>query len=151
MLDETVFRTENIPAPDRFEYWRDHMSRMYTPVEANSDQTKDFPASQRILNLNTVRLWITEHPPVTLHRTPKLIRESDPELYNLSMPLRGNMKVTGSNHSASYAPHDLALQETSRPHSMQAITSHTQERIFLEWGCSSPEHCSHCQKPELAN
>ncbi|WP_448330501.1 AraC-like ligand-binding domain-containing protein [Streptomyces sp. DSM 41534] len=129
MLDEAVFQTKNIPPGDRFEYWRDHMSHTYTPVEIDSSHATDFSASQRILNLGTVRLWVTQHTPMTVRRTPQLIRESDPELYHLSLPLRGAMKVAGPDRSAAYAPYDLALQDTSYPQSMQATANHSQERV----------------------
>ncbi|MFG2093955.1 helix-turn-helix domain-containing protein [Streptomyces sp. NPDC048612] len=122
MLTERLFQTDGLPPKDRFDCWRDHVSQTYT-AEVESDHAGDFAASQRILDLGGVRLWTVEHPSMTLRRTQKLIQQSDPGLYHLSLPLTGTMSHSGPDHEAEYERYDLVLHDTSRPHLMRAITS----------------------------
>ncbi|MFJ9590393.1 AraC-like ligand-binding domain-containing protein [Streptomyces acidicola] len=129
MLIETAFSTRDVLAPDRFSCWREHISQTYMPMDVEGDNTADATASQRILALGSLQLWTMEHSPMTLRRTQKLIQQSDPELYHLSLNLRGKMGLTNSDHEAEYAPYDLVLHDTSRPHLIRAITSHGEETI----------------------
>ncbi|MEU9763511.1 AraC family transcriptional regulator [Streptomyces sp. NPDC047987] len=130
MLTEKAFRTQDVLASGRFDCWREYVSQTYVPAEVDSDHAADFAASQRILALGAVQLWTMEHPPMTLRRTRKLIRRSDPELYHLSLPLRGTMRLTSPDHEAHYEPYDLVLHDTSCPHLMRAITSHGEGTIL---------------------
>ncbi|MFD0346258.1 hypothetical protein ACFQ0M_09590 [Kitasatospora aburaviensis] len=69
MLTERVFRTEAVPAADRFDYLCEHISSMYAPAEVRREDMANFPAESRALDLGGVQLWTKEHP-LTLHRTP---------------------------------------------------------------------------------
>ncbi|MGW3496492.1 AraC-like ligand-binding domain-containing protein [Streptomyces sp. NPDC001020] len=124
MLLERTIHTEDVLGPDRFDCWREHASRSCAPAEVESDHAADFVASLRVLVLGPVQLWTTEHPPMALRRTQKLIQQSDPEAYLVSLPLRGTMRLTDSDREADYEQDDLVLQDTSRPHHVQTITGH---------------------------
>ncbi|MEU0007951.1 helix-turn-helix domain-containing protein [Streptomyces sp. NPDC006314] len=130
MLIETAFHTGDVRVPERFACWREHISQSYVPVEVEGDSTVDVTASQRVLSLGAVQLWTMEHSPMTLRRTRKLIQQCDPGLYHLSLPLRGTMGLTSSDHEAEYERYDLVLHDTSRPHLMRAITSQGQDTIL---------------------
>lgn len=130
MLIEKAFSTQDVLTSDQFDCWREHVLQTYVPAEVDSDDTADFSASQRILTLGAVELWTMEHSSMTLRRTRRLIRRSDPGLYHLSLPLRGTMSLTSPGHEADYEPHDLVLHDTSRPHLMRAVTSRTQDTIL---------------------
>nr|WP_309485277.1 helix-turn-helix domain-containing protein [Streptomyces sp. WELS2] len=124
---------------DRFDYWREHMSKSYVPAQILSDHAAEFPASQRLLHLGAVRLWKTEHPQMTLRRTPKLIGRSDPEMYHLSLALRGTMTLTQGDREAAYGAYDLTLLDTSRPYLLEARTGYAQDRV-LGTGVFIPRH-----------
>ncbi|WP_353961875.1 helix-turn-helix domain-containing protein [Streptomyces sp. NBC_01764] len=130
MLIETAFHTRDVLAPDRFSCWREHISQTYVPMDVEDDSTADTTVSQRFLALGAVQLWTMEHSPMTLRRTQKLIQQSDPELYHLSLNLRGTMGLTSSHHEAQYERYDLVLHDTSRPHLLRAITSHGEDTIL---------------------
>jgi hypothetical protein len=74
MLSETVFRSDELPAADRFDCWRELVSRTHAPLELRSDHRADFRASQRVLDLGAVSVWPTTFQPVCFRRSPKLIR-----------------------------------------------------------------------------
>ncbi|GHC41327.1 helix-turn-helix domain-containing protein [Streptomyces cinnamoneus] len=130
MLLDTEFRTDGLSPEERFDCWREHLSRSYAPADIISDHRADFPAVQRMLALGPVRLWTTEHPSMTLHRTPKLIRRSDPELYHLSLPLRGTMRVVRPGHEAFFGAYDIALRDTSRPYRMEIASDRPHGQVL---------------------
>jgi AraC-like DNA-binding protein len=130
MLIETAFSTRDVLAHDRFSCWREHISQTYVPMDVEGDHTADTTVSHRVLALGAVQLWTMEHSSMTLRRTQKLIQQSDPELYHLSLNLRGTMGLTSSDQEAEYEPYDLVLHDTSRPHRMRAITSHGEDTIL---------------------
>jgi hypothetical protein len=53
MLIETEFRSEDVPAADRFACWRKRMGRTHAPMDM-SDHAADFWAHQRLLELGGV-------------------------------------------------------------------------------------------------
>ncbi|WP_432142524.1 helix-turn-helix domain-containing protein [Streptomyces sp. bgisy084] len=115
MLPETLFRSEDVPAAERFECFSELMGRTHAPLQLLSDHREDFRASQRLLTLGDVSVWPTTFQPVCFRRTPKLIRQSDPEGVHISLPLRGTLRVTSREHEAAYDPSHLCVLDTSQP------------------------------------
>lgn len=115
MLSETVFRSEDLPTADRFDRWRDLIGRTHAPLELRSDHQADFRASQRVLDLGAVSVWPTHFQPVCFRRTPRLIRQSDPEGLHLSLPLSGALRTVRGEEEAVHRPGSLCVVDTSRP------------------------------------
>ncbi|MFE5199861.1 hypothetical protein ACFQ93_40210 [Streptomyces sp. NPDC056601] len=82
MLDETVFRSGEVPAADRLAYWAERVGRTHAPVRMTSDHAHDFRATQRILGLGAASVWSATFQQLVIRRTPKPIRRSDPELFH---------------------------------------------------------------------
>ncbi|MEU7986772.1 helix-turn-helix domain-containing protein [Streptosporangium canum] len=120
MLSETVFRSDDVPAADRFEHWRELVSQAHAPMDMSSDYREDFRASQRLLDLGPVSVWRTAFQPVCCRRTPKLIRQSDPEGVHLSLPTNGPLVTVREDHEIVYGPYDLCVYDTSRPTELHA-------------------------------
>ncbi|MFC9678207.1 AraC family transcriptional regulator [Streptomyces sp. NPDC056948] len=115
VLIETVFRSEDLPAVDRFDCWRELVGQTHAPLELRSDHRADFRASQRVLDLGVVLVWPTRFQPVCFRRTPKLIRQSDPEGLHVSLPLSGALRTVRGEEETVYGPDDLCVVDTSRP------------------------------------
>lgn len=112
---ETVFRSEDVPAADRLERWRELVQRAHAPVQLDSQHRGDFRASQRMLEFGGVTVWPCRFQPVRFLRTPKLVRQSDPERVNLSLPTLGKLNVTRDDREAVYAPFSFCVIDSSRP------------------------------------
>ncbi|WP_059006489.1 AraC-like ligand-binding domain-containing protein [Streptomyces specialis] len=112
---ETVFRSEDVAPADRFPLWRELMARTHAPLDISTDDPRDFRATQRLLDLGTARVWPTDFQPARFVRTPKLIRQSDPEGVHVSLPVRGVLRVTRNGHEIAYAPGSLCVIDSSRP------------------------------------
>ncbi len=121
MLYETVFRSEDVAPADRFDRWRQHISRSLWPTEMVTDHVSDFRAYQRILDLGAVRLCTTEYLPMTVRWTENLIRQADPELCLMTLPLRGEVRVIRPDCETAYAAYDLAVHDSSLPTCIQTI------------------------------
>ncbi|MFD0655519.1 AraC family transcriptional regulator [Streptomyces malaysiensis subsp. malaysiensis] len=114
MLIERVFRSADLAPADRFDCWRELVGRTHAPLELRSDHWADFRASQRVLDLGAVSVWPTTFQPVCFRRTPKMIRQSDPEGLHISAFERALRAVRGEEE-AVYGPDSLCIIDTSRP------------------------------------
>ncbi|WP_455712238.1 AraC-like ligand-binding domain-containing protein [Streptomyces caniferus] len=121
MLDETVFRSDDVPAPDRFDYWVELLGRSHAPMELRSSYADDFRASQRVLDLGGVTVWSLAFQPLVFRRTPKLIRQSDPETYHLSLVVRGTGAGVWRHRETQYRPDDLLINSSSLPNDVHSI------------------------------
>ncbi|MFI5619729.1 hypothetical protein [Streptomyces sp. NPDC051567] len=121
---ETVFRSEDVPAADRFECWRELVQRASSPVELDSEYRDDFRVSQRLLEFGGVTVWPCRFQPVRFLRTPKLVRQSDPERVNVSLPTLGTLNVTRDDREAVYDPFSFCVIDSSRTVDVRAGGPH---------------------------
>ncbi|MFB7190963.1 helix-turn-helix domain-containing protein [Streptomyces sp. NPDC056230] len=131
MLDEMVFRSEDVSAVDRFTYWTELLGRTHAPMELRSDHTDDFRASQRVLDLGAVTVWSATFQPLVFRRTPKLIRQSDPEAYHLSLVVRGTGAGVWRHRETEYKPYDLFINSSSLPNDVYS-TGEAVQTVALE-------------------
>jgi AraC-like DNA-binding protein len=112
---ETMFRSEELPVADRFEWWRELTSRTLMPTEFTSDHADDFRASVRVLELGVVQVSVLSYPSLRSRRTPALVRRSDPEHYQLALTLSGGQRLSRCGSEALVGAGDLLLHDTSHP------------------------------------
>ncbi|MFD7001678.1 AraC family transcriptional regulator [Streptomyces mirabilis] len=115
MLTQTVFRSEDLPVADRFDAWCEIMGRVPAPMNMTSEFAADFQARLRCIPLGKANVYLTTFQQATLRRTPRLIRQSDPEAYNLSVLLSGEGGTAWDGHEAAYRPLDFHIASTSLP------------------------------------
>ncbi|MEV0370385.1 helix-turn-helix domain-containing protein [Streptomyces sp. NPDC050636] len=120
MLDELAFHSDDVPAPDRFDYWAELLGRTHAPMELRSDYVDDFQASQRVLDLGAVTVWSAAFQPLVFRRTPKLIRQSDPEAYHLSLVVRGSGAGVWRHRETQYKPYDVFINSSSLPNDVHS-------------------------------
>ncbi|ANW22245.1 helix-turn-helix domain-containing protein [Streptomyces clavuligerus] len=113
------FDSMDIPASDRFAYWCDLMGSTHAPLDLLSDHADDFRARQQVFGLGDVVVWPATFPSVIMRRSTKLIRQSDPESYHLSLLLNGHGVVTRQDWEADYGPGHFHSQNTSQPVDIQ--------------------------------
>lgn len=115
----TVFRSGDVPAEDRFEYWQELVHRAIAPSHISSEHTADFWAEQRLLELGPVMVWPASFLPTRFRRTEKLVRQADPELFHLSLILDGGLGLDTAGQSDLYGPRDLWVTDSSRPYDVR--------------------------------
>ncbi|MCX4767644.1 helix-turn-helix domain-containing protein [Streptomyces sp. NBC_01275] len=116
MWHESVFRTMDLPTGDRFEAWTDRMGRTHAPMRLSSDHAADYHAFQRVIGLGEVTVWPATFDPLVFLRTPKLIRQSDPEVYHLSLLLKGEGAADWGRRQAAYGINEFHINSSSRPY-----------------------------------
>jgi hypothetical protein len=134
---ETVFRTDDLPAPDRFEFWVDRIAQTHAPLDLHSDHAAEFRAYQRVLSLGTVQVWPTSYQPLQYRRTAKLIRQSDPEKYHIALTLQGTNRITwDDDQQATYGPYEIQIYDSSRTFELRS--GHGQ-KLFRGIGVEIPK------------
>ncbi|PRX97696.1 AraC-like DNA-binding protein [Allonocardiopsis opalescens] len=114
------FDSARFPAPERFARWREQLSSTYAPLEAWSEHAEDFWFRERHMLLGPVEVWPTTLQPVTLWRTPAMIRSSDPDGLHLSMLLHGTMEVDRDGWQTVHDTATFNTNDTSRAWRMRA-------------------------------
>lgn len=114
MLRHTVFRTEDVPVAERFDAWRQLLARIICPQEMSSEHEDDFRAETHLIELGAVRIWPSVLQPMQWRRTPAQVRQSDPELYHLSLPLTGTMGIRQAGQEAVHGAREMYIVDTSQ-------------------------------------
>lgn len=111
---ETTFSSEDLAPADRFDGWRQHLSQL-VPVEVCTDNTTSLQASARVISLGPVQLIRMRVQPMCWYRSPAMVRQYDPELYQVTFPQSGTLGVAWSDCETSHAARDVVIQDTSIP------------------------------------
>ncbi|MFE3827334.1 helix-turn-helix domain-containing protein [Streptomyces sp. NPDC059092] len=101
------------------------MSRAHAPMELSSDHAADFRVHQRLIELGAVSVWPGEFQPLVIRRTPKLIRQSDPEVYQLTLVLKGSGRLVLGRQEATCDAYDFHSNDSSRPSETWTGQEHT--------------------------
>ncbi|MGA5566542.1 hypothetical protein ACPCUV_35975 [Streptomyces platensis] len=81
----------------------------------NSDRAAQFQAQTRLLEWGPVSVWPTMVEPMSWRRTPRLIRQSGPENYYVTLPIAGTVDVTHAGREAVHGPREMHVAATSQP------------------------------------
>ncbi|WP_330288898.1 helix-turn-helix domain-containing protein [Streptomyces sp. NBC_00576] len=111
----TVFRSEDVPAADRFDYWRELIARTRSN-DFISTHSADFWGELRLLELGPATVMQVSFLPTRFLRSPKMVRQCDRELYHLTLMLDGGMGLDHAGRTTTFNPRDLHLADSSRPY-----------------------------------
>ncbi|MFI6695965.1 hypothetical protein ACIBLA_30300 [Streptomyces sp. NPDC050433] len=81
-----VISTADVSAGERMAYWREMSSKLCAPYELRCEREleSEFWARAGISDFGPVQAALMTSARHTVHRTPKLIRQSDPEVFKRS-------------------------------------------------------------------
>ncbi|MDT3396920.1 AraC family transcriptional regulator [Streptomyces sp. B1866] len=111
---QTVFRGEDLPAEERFPRWLEMVIASHSPNEVSTEHAADFRATLHLLDLGSAQMTVFDSPSLRSRRTERLIRQSDPELYQISLIRRGLAGIVQGAREAALPPGSLVLSTTSR-------------------------------------
>ncbi|MGW3076350.1 AraC-like ligand-binding domain-containing protein [Kitasatospora sp. NPDC001132] len=118
---ESVFRSEGVPVKDRFDCWRELVSRT-RDSEVTSDHCDDFRAEMRRLELGPVTLLRTSFPPTRFHRTARRVRHSDPGAFHITLLLDGGFALTrDTGRTETFGPGNLHMLDSSHPFDLRSF------------------------------
>ncbi|MBZ3901281.1 MULTISPECIES: helix-turn-helix domain-containing protein [Streptomyces] len=116
----TVFRSEDVPAGDRFDFWRELLGATRAS-ETISAYSADFRAELRLMELGPVTVWPASFLPSRYRRDQRMVRRSDPELYHLTLLLDGALTLEHAGRYDTFGPRDLHLADSSRPYDIRSV------------------------------
>ncbi|MFF4414372.1 helix-turn-helix domain-containing protein [Streptosporangium sp. NPDC001559] len=122
---EAVFRTEDVPASDRFAMWHEMAAQSLVPTLARSDHEADFRAVSRVLDFGTTQVYEMTYPSLRSRRTAAMIRRSDPETYCLSLARRGVTQMTQFDRQTTAGSADMVFYDNSHPYHGQIVADGT--------------------------
>ncbi|WEO99545.1 helix-turn-helix domain-containing protein [Streptomyces sp. FXJ1.172] len=115
MLGETVFRSGDLPAQDRLAALDELWVNSAHPMRVVSDAPERFRATVRTVDIGAVNVAGLALSPSEVQRTPKLIRQADPELCSAIVPLSGSLVVSQAGRDMTLGAREIALYDSSRP------------------------------------
>jgi AraC-like DNA-binding protein len=112
------------PAAERepavgFDAWRHTVSSAFVPIDARLDGAGGFAGRLSAHRFGDVSLACVSGSPVTVSRTPGMIRREDSNLVKMSMQVHGHGLVVQDGREAVLAPGDMALNDASRPYTLR--------------------------------
>ncbi|MGN9808730.1 helix-turn-helix domain-containing protein [Micromonospora sp. BQ11] len=116
MLAVTSIDTAHLDPAERFDFWHDLVARESAAARISSAHAADFTASARVVDLGTVKVSAWRYPSLDLRRTARMISSTDPELYQLALPLSGRGTVTQEERTGPLEPGGFTFIDTLRPH-----------------------------------
>ncbi|MEV6195671.1 helix-turn-helix domain-containing protein [Streptomyces sp. NPDC051920] len=117
----TLFRSEDVPVEDRFEYWRELVGRTRSPHDISSVHATDFRAEHRLMELGPTTVWPSSFLPSRYRRSPLQVRRSDPETYHLTLLLEGGLRLDHAGRNTTFGPGDLHLVDSSHPYDLTSV------------------------------
>ncbi|MFE1292619.1 AraC family transcriptional regulator [Streptomyces sp. NPDC058751] len=136
----TVFRSEEIPAQDRFGRWQELIGRTRYggSVRVADADAADFWAEGKVMELGAVTMLSMAFLPSRYLRNHRMIRQSDPELYHLSLLLDGELALDHAGRSATFAAHDLHMVDSSQPYDLRPVDAY-RNRVVRGVGVDIPK------------
>ncbi|MEU6510107.1 hypothetical protein [Streptomyces sp. NPDC046942] len=85
------------------------------PLRVVGDASERFRATVRMLDPGAVNVVALALSPCEVARTPELIRQADPKLCSVIVPLDGTLVVSQAGRDMALGAHELALYDSSPP------------------------------------
>ncbi|WP_329402926.1 helix-turn-helix domain-containing protein [Streptomyces melanogenes] len=107
--------TDLIPAAERFDWWCDLVWQDVARTIITSDHAAEFQAGAETADLGLVKVTAMHFAPIRSLRTRTLIRQSDPEVYELALITGDPMWLSQRRNDTAARAGDLLLWDTSQP------------------------------------
>ncbi|MEW2392563.1 helix-turn-helix domain-containing protein [Streptomyces venezuelae] len=112
---ETVFDTAHLPGPDRAEAWIETTALALVRTDFVLLDPDTFGARLNAAALGAVQVTEMSYGPLHSRRTRRLIRQSDPEQYQIAYIRRGFQGIEQVRRQALLSPGELVLYDSSHP------------------------------------
>jgi AraC-like DNA-binding protein len=128
-----VIRTADVPAGERFAFWHELHSKLWAPYDLRCDPRlrHRFQAQVGISDFGPVQATLITTMPHSVHRTPELVRRSDPEVFKLGCFVRGAGMKEQDGRSVEMRVGDLMLYDTSRPYLCGFVPDIPESQVLL--------------------
>jgi AraC-like DNA-binding protein len=117
----TLIRTDQLPAAERFEFWREESFHVLGRLDYDTDNRARFRADLRSQDLGATRVHRLVTTGFTARRTGRLIRTSDRDMLAVILHLHRTIGVAQGDRQTRFGPGDFAVVETNRPFEVRSV------------------------------
>ncbi|WP_307524098.1 AraC-like ligand-binding domain-containing protein [Streptomyces umbrinus] len=120
-----VVSTAEVPVAERFAFWREMSSRMWVPLDIRCEPHGEgaFRARAGFNGIGPVQATLLTATPHSIHRTPRLVRQADPESFLVTCAVRGRVVGEQDDRRAVLRAGDLVLRDSSHPYLTRLVPS----------------------------
>ncbi|KOV96110.1 helix-turn-helix domain-containing protein [Streptomyces sp. NRRL B-3648] len=111
----TVLDTSCLPPAERTTAWAETTAQALVTTRFRFPDPGNFGARIRAMALGPVQLSVISYARLVCYRSPRLIRESDPELYQIAVVTSGRQGIEQARHHTVLGPGEIVLYDSSRP------------------------------------
>ncbi|MGW2032229.1 AraC-like ligand-binding domain-containing protein [Streptomyces sp. NPDC001811] len=111
----TVLDTADLPPAERAAAWVETTGQALISTRVSFLEPDQIEARVQAMALGRIQMSVLSYTPLSSQRTPQLIRQSDPEMYQLALTIAGQQSIEQARTYASVGPGDLLLYDSSRP------------------------------------
>ncbi|WP_328334056.1 MULTISPECIES: helix-turn-helix domain-containing protein [unclassified Streptomyces] len=112
---ETLFDSAALPAAQRSEAWLETTSKALLTTQVEISDSATFQARLRAMNVGAAQMSSMSYGPLLSRRTPRLIRQSDPEQYQIALVRSGHQSIDQTDSHACLGRGELVFYDSSRP------------------------------------
>jgi AraC-like DNA-binding protein len=129
-----------------FDEWEYRICRTFVPLRARPREAAfvDFRGDVASTALGSVILAEVTADEAVVERTPRLIRQDDPELYKFGLQVSGSCVIEQDSRQAHLRPGDLSIYDTSRPYRISGSDD------FRMTVAMFPRHLVRLPEPQMA-
>ncbi|MEU6428019.1 helix-turn-helix domain-containing protein [Microbispora sp. NPDC046973] len=110
------WHSKDLAVRDRFASWYDTMSRAHVHAWLTTKHPASFDASARVFDLGGLQFSVMSHHRLEVSRPAKLVRQSDPEVFQLHLLLGGAGGITQGGRDAGLHAGQFLIIDSSRPY-----------------------------------
>jgi AraC-like DNA-binding protein len=119
----TSVQTLDLPASQRFDFWKHVLSDTFVPLDVHCPDATDFHGRMRGCELGALRFIEVDAQPHTAERTPRLIRAAPAGCYKVALQVHGTSVLVQDGRETMLTPGDFSLYDTDRPYTL-ALETH---------------------------
>lgn len=116
----TVLDTSVVSRRERFQLYREAVSRTFVPLNAGGCPCPDdFRATIASCPVGAIQVTSVEATPHWVVRSPSAVQHAVRPYYKLALQVSGHASLTQDDRDAVLAPGDFAIYDTTRPYTLR--------------------------------
>lgn len=124
------FSTQEKPAAERRDWWREVICRHYAQVDIVSTLAADYHGETRIMPLPDVQLSAVRSGTIAIERQARDPERNDQDAYFAVLLLSGTYRLQQDGREATLQPGDMAIYDATRRHRLDCFGNDFAKLIF---------------------
>ena len=121
----TVLDTQRLEAADRFDAYRETVSRTFVPLTPYAPLSTDgFACRLDSHAVGSVQISTIRATPHAVVRTPTAARHADEAYFKLGLQMSGSAQLDQDGRQAELGPGDFAIYDTTRPYRLEFLSDY---------------------------